>query len=65
MPVPPWRLTLALSVGIVTLLCYGHNYVILAYQKIFHSYASLIRLPTSRPGEKKYTPLLLLQVFSS
>ena len=52
-------------VGIVTLLCYGHNYLILAYQKIFHSYAPLIRLPTSSPGQMKYTPLLLLQVLSS
>ena len=52
-------------VGIVTLLCYGHNYVILAYQKIFRSYASLICLPTSSPGQMKYTLLLLLQVLSS
>ena len=50
---------------IVGLLCYGHNYLILAYQKIFHSYAPLIRLPTSSPGQMKYTPLLLLQVLSS
>ena len=42
------------SVGIVTLLRYGHNYIILAFQKFFHSYAPFIRLPTSSPGQTKY-----------
>ena len=65
LPLPLSFILCSCGVGIVTLLCYSHNYLILAYQKIFHSYAPLIRLPMSSPGQTKYTLLLLLQVLSS